>query len=187
MAKIPPALQHKIDYIKALDITAEQQAHRVAIEIVAYWTDYYCRIIASTEECNAKPFVIKDITGKEIKILLEEVGCIGIQPSEPWPRTAIDEKGLQPAKNTPPMPPKRVVNENVKFFASKADVADQQKKDNEGHLINLQERIMQIQVGFDSIKSTPAPPEPSGWYLAGCFLCVFILSASLGAILERTL
>jgi hypothetical protein len=29
--------------------------------------------------------------------------------------------------------------------------------------------------------------QPSGWYLFGCFLCVSILSASLGAILERTL
>jgi hypothetical protein len=43
MDKIPAALQHKIDYINALDITARQKAVRTSTEIIDYWDDYYKR------------------------------------------------------------------------------------------------------------------------------------------------
>jgi hypothetical protein len=43
MDKIPAALQHKIDYINALDITARQKAVRTSTEIIDYWADYYKR------------------------------------------------------------------------------------------------------------------------------------------------
>ena len=38
MDKIPAALQHKIDYIKALDIPTEQKSRRIAIAILDYWS-----------------------------------------------------------------------------------------------------------------------------------------------------
>jgi hypothetical protein len=41
MDKIPAALQHKIDYINALDIPARQKAVRTSTEIVDYWAVYY--------------------------------------------------------------------------------------------------------------------------------------------------
>ena len=115
MNKIPAELQHKIDYIKALGMPIEQEAHRVAGAIL----DYNIRII----------------------------------------------------------------NDSVKFSVSKADVADQQKKADADSLIKLKERMMQIQVGFASIKNTPAPPGPSGWYLA----VFFALGSSLGVVLGRAL
>jgi hypothetical protein len=43
IGKIPAALQHKIDYINALDITARQKAVRTSTEIIDYWADYYRR------------------------------------------------------------------------------------------------------------------------------------------------
>ena len=53
MDKIPAALQHKIDYIKALDIPVEQKSRRIAIEILDYWnldasmSSWYLNDIAS--------------------------------------------------------------------------------------------------------------------------------------------
>ena len=38
MDKIPAALQHKIDYINALDIPVEQKSRRIAVAILDYWS-----------------------------------------------------------------------------------------------------------------------------------------------------
>ena len=41
MDKIPAALQHKIDYIKALDIPVEQKSRRIGREVLDYWANYW--------------------------------------------------------------------------------------------------------------------------------------------------
>jgi hypothetical protein len=41
IGKVPAALQHKIDYINALDITAHQKAVRTSTEIIDYWAAFY--------------------------------------------------------------------------------------------------------------------------------------------------
>ena len=101
MDKIPAALQHKIDYVNALDIPDESKAQRIAISVCDYWIDNLKADLNTYAKC-----------GKDF-----------------------------------PVPSKPIINEDFKF-----------KRE-----------------------------QPSGWYLAGCFLCVFILSASLGVILERSL
>jgi hypothetical protein len=171
MDKIPAALQHKIDYINALDITARQKAERIATSTADYWAWYY--------------------------------------RWQTWERH--DEKGLQPAENPPPMPPvmppKRDIKVNITginpegMFTAES-IAEAIKEINS---IGVQPSTPwpRIQtpsytlkyIPYESPNDKPIGPanvkfkgeQPSGWYLFGCFLCVSILSASLGAILERTL
>ena len=92
----------------------------------------------------------------------------------------------------------RIINDSVKFSVSKADVADQQKKADADSLIKLKERMMQIQVGFASIKNTPAPPKPTElkpyrplhWYVAVLFLAATLgnfLGFAIFTFLEHTL
>ena len=141
MDKIPAALQHKIDYINALDISDKSKVSRITIAALDYQS--YCR--ARSDGDKNMPY-FKGTAFENLATLLDkhDEGC-----AKKWEE--FDNKGLQPAKNPPPMPPtmppKRVICEDAKF-----------KRE-----------------------------QPSGWYLAGCFLCVFILSASLGVILERSL
>jgi hypothetical protein len=158
MDKTPPALQHKIDYINALDIPARQKAERIATSTIDYWAWYYRW--QTWEKHDEK----------------------GLQPAKnppPMPpvmpakiNEATDRAGPpNPRPPPPPMPPKRVINEGVKLSASKAE---------------------SLKLGLAIYPVAPANvkfkgEQPLGWYLAGCFFCVFLLSASLGAILERAL
>jgi hypothetical protein len=163
MDKIPAALQHKIDYINALDITARQKAERIATSTTDYWAWYY--------------------------------------RWQRWER--FENKGLQPAKNPPPMPPVMPPKSDIKVSISGINpediftaegIAETMKQINSIGVQpyrpwprNYADELLQRDLLIHSEKLKIKIGQPSGWYLAGCFLCVSILSASLGAILERAL
>jgi hypothetical protein len=165
MDKIPSALQHKIDYINALDIPNLNKYKRIAAAMANYWADN-CngdvnisanggKGLWNRDEYNAQRVNQVRITGinpegmftaESIAEAIKEIRSIGVQPSTPWPQiqTPSDTLKYAPYESPNDKPAGPI---NTKFKGE----------------------------------------QPSGWYLAGCFLCVSILSASLGAILERTL
>jgi hypothetical protein len=139
MDKIPEALQHKIDYINALDIPARQKAERIATSTIDYWAAYYrWQQWSGHEDKGLKPaknpppmppvkspkrdikvsifginpedaFTAESIAQSE---LLKEINSFGVQPSVPWPRNATDPTGPPNARpSPPPMPPKRIIKD----------------------------------------------------------------------------
>ena len=110
MDKIPAALQHKIDYIKALDISDKSKASRITIATLDYQS--YCR--ARSDGDKNMPY-FKGTAFENLATLLDkhDEEC-----AKKWEK--FDNKGLQPAKNPPPMPPtmppKRVICEDVKIM-----------------------------------------------------------------------
>ena len=172
MDKIPAALQHKIDYINALDIPARQKAERIATSTADYWAWYY--------------------------------RCQG------WGR--YDEKGLQPAKNPPPMPPVMPPKSDIKvsitginpegMFTAES-IAEAIK---EIRSIGVQPSTPwpQIQTPSDTLKYVPYESpndkptgpanvkfkgtQPSLWYVALLFLAAILgnlLGFAIFTLLER--
>jgi hypothetical protein len=115
MDKIPAALQHKIDYINALDIPVEQKAKRIDIATLDYKT--YCSkeigdYFQGTVFEGVASFLDKHNKAVASKWEKEQTHI------EAWRDNFInDDKGLQPAKNPPPMPPvmppKRDIKVNI--------------------------------------------------------------------------
>ena len=178
MDKIPAALQHKIDYIKALDIPVEQKSRRIGREVLDYWANYWSSsrgdynlsiedllpLIAAAKEAKAKgkgswsmdeyEAIKKEsnlhvsgiapermITGKALKeIMVDIVNEKAVMINKVNLGYSVDMSGPPP----PPMPPKRVICEDVKSPMSKANA-----------LI-----LQQLQVGFASIRNIPDPSTP---------------------------
>jgi hypothetical protein len=156
MDKIPPALQHKIDYINALDIPNLNKYKRIAAAMANYWADN-CNGDVNISANGGKGLWNRDEYNAQ---RVNQVTISGINPEHMFTgKSALDivKQHLSESKD---------VNSVGSF-----DVKRVNNDDNP---------IVAANVKFKC-------EQPSGWYLAGCFLCVSILSASLGAILERTL
>jgi hypothetical protein len=151
MDKIPAALQHKIDYINALDIPDKSKVNRITIATLDYQS--YCR--ARSDSDKNMPY----FKGTFLESLATFLDKHDEECAKKWEK--FEDKGLQPAKNPPPMPPvmppKRVINQDITltnkgnvmgggggsgfcseggkggsgFKASKADVDAQRIKDND--------------------------------------------------------
>ena len=105
MQKIPEELQHKIDYINAFNITASKKAACIAAATVHYWAKYY----GDVDNGSVTP-------NKSITDAIKEVSSIGVQPSKPWPQNSTNpDEPLKPRPKPSAMPPKRIVDENVKL------------------------------------------------------------------------
>jgi hypothetical protein len=107
MDKIPAALQHKIDYINALDIPASNKEQRIKIVTLDYQA--YCR--ARLDSDKHMPY-FKGTVLESLATLLDKYNE---DAAKKWERH--EDKGLQPAKNPPPMPPvmppKRDIKVNI--------------------------------------------------------------------------
>ena len=109
MDKIPAALQHKIDYIKALDIPVEQKSRRIAVAILDYWSldasmsSWYLNDIAS---------LIAGANTGDSKAQIKRVNA-HISTLD-----ALLEMGVNNAtmSSGTPMPHKRVICEDVKIM-----------------------------------------------------------------------
>jgi hypothetical protein len=153
MDKIPPALQHKIDYINALDITARQKAVRTSTEIIDYWADYYKRrnlFIDTGSFESLGDLIFSENKGNNLGYNADSLGlALGSKPSRIIPPEL--------SVSSVPVPPKRVINQDITltnkgnvmgggggsgfcseggkggsgFKASKADVDAQRIKDND--------------------------------------------------------
>ena len=105
MQKIPEELQHKIDYINAFNINASQKAACIADATVHYWAKYYGDVENGSGTSN-----------KSITDAIKEIRSIGVQPSKPWPQNSTNPaEPLKPRPKPSAMPPKRIVDENVKL------------------------------------------------------------------------
>jgi hypothetical protein len=107
MDKIPAALQHKIDYINALDIPDKSKVSRITIATLDYQA--YCRARSLTEKSSVS---LKGTVLESLATLLDKYNE---DAAKKWER--FEDKGLQPAENPPPMPPvmppKQVINEDI--------------------------------------------------------------------------
>jgi hypothetical protein len=110
MDKIPAALQHKIDYINALDITARQKAVRTSTEIIDYWADYYKRrnlFIDTGSFESLGDLMFSENKGNNLGYNADSLGlALGSKPSRIIPPKL--------SVSSVPVPPKRVINEDVK-------------------------------------------------------------------------
>jgi hypothetical protein len=109
MDKIPAALQHKIDYINALDIPDKSKVSRITIATLDYQA--YCRARSLSEKSSVS---LKGTVLENLATLLDKYNE---DAAKKWEK--FEGKGLQSAKNPPPMPPvmppKRVIKNGVKF------------------------------------------------------------------------
>jgi hypothetical protein len=115
MDKIPVALQHKIDYINALDITARQKAVRTSTEIIDYWADYYKRrnlFIDTGSFESLGDLIFSENKGNNLGY---NADSLGLALGSKLARINEDE-ALTPASSGTPMPqvksPKRVINKD---------------------------------------------------------------------------
>ena len=105
MDKIPAALQHKIDYINALDIPDKSKVTRITIATLDYQS--YCRARSLSEKSSVS---LKGTILENLATLLDKYNE---ESAKKWER--FEDKGIKPAKNPPPIPPKRVINQDVKL------------------------------------------------------------------------
>jgi hypothetical protein len=194
MDKIPAALQHKIDYINALDIPDKSKVSRITIATLDYQA--YCRARSLTEKSSVS---LKGTVLESLATLLDKYNE---DAAKKWER--FEDKGLQPAENPPPMPPvmppKQVINEDITlankgkvmggggFSISKADVAAKQKKDDENYLINLHQRMMQFNadkpISSSNVKLMErSPVDYNAVYLTCCVAAAFVLCGLIGLVL----
>ena len=225
MDKIPAALQHKIDYIKALDIPAEQKASRIAIAIIDYhnrdvsMAKWYLNDIASliaganiddaesqVKRVNTHILTLNGLlemgVNKEVLGSKQKYMFTGKAVKEIMDDVINDDKGLSPASSGTPMPKVKPAKTSVNGdgcggLPSKsggeggcgpdADSLGPVLGSKQKYSFNATLKEVQDCLISDGKGLPPKREQPSGWYLAGCFFCVFLLSASLGVILERSL
>jgi hypothetical protein len=107
MDKIPAALQHKIDYINALDITARQKAVRTSTEIIDYWADYYKRrnlFIDTGSFESLGDLIFSENKGNNLGYNADSLGLVlGSKPTRIIPPEL--------SVSSVPVPPKRVIKD----------------------------------------------------------------------------
>jgi hypothetical protein len=107
MDKIPAALQHKIDYINSLDITARQKAVRTSTEIIDYCADYYRRrnlFIDTGSFEYLGDFMFSENKGNNLGYNADSLGLVlGSKPTRIIPPEL--------SVSSVPVPPKRVIKD----------------------------------------------------------------------------
>jgi hypothetical protein len=114
MDKIPAALQHKIDYINALDIPVSNKEQRIKIVTLDYQA--YCRSRSDSEK--HMPY-FKGTVLESLATLLDKYNE---DAAKKWEK--FEDKGLKPAKNPPPMPPVKSPKRDVKVSISGINTED---------------------------------------------------------------
>ena len=202
MDKIPAALQHKIDYIKALDIPAEQKASRIAIAIIDYhnrdvsMAKWYLNDIASLiaganiddAESQVKRVnthiltlngllemgVNKEVLGSKQKYMLT-----GKAVKEIMDDVINDDKGLSPASSGTPMPQVKAAKTSVnggKWGALPS------KNGGKGSSELEPKRV----ICEDAKLMERSPVDYNAVYLTCCVAAAFVLSGAVGLMLGVT-
>jgi hypothetical protein len=118
MDKIPAALQHKIDYINALDITARQKAVRTSTEIIDYWADYYKRrnlFIDTGSFESLGDLIFSENKGNNLGYNADSLGlALGSKPSRIIPPELSVSSVPCPRAETDPTGYKKAINEGNK-------------------------------------------------------------------------